>query len=219
MVKPNENKYLFSIKRIDGLLNEQRLKEKIKIILRFFHPFYCNWKAWSNFFTKVISQEIAKIKKKEAKDQVARPFYILGRDMCQEQCRPTFSSAIWSPCWQNVSLSCFPRRHPCSNQSLIGCWNQGSFVPVVDKPLTHLKNNLCYRISSLLMAMLVLWRSPTSSTFVRYCEESWWRFSPTLSRIDETWTRHWIRSSNDLSASENIRSQRLPRSLSAQKTF
>ena len=38
-----EIKYLFTIKRIDGLLNEQRLKEKIKIILRFFHPFYCNW--------------------------------------------------------------------------------------------------------------------------------------------------------------------------------
>ena len=81
-VKPKEIKYLFTIKRIDGLLNEQRLKEKIKIILRFVHPFYCNWKAWSNFFIKVISQEIAKIKKKEAKDQVARPFYIPGRDMC-----------------------------------------------------------------------------------------------------------------------------------------
>ena len=63
-VKPNENKYLFTIKRIEGLLNEQRLKEKIKIILRFFHPFYCNWKARSNFFTKLISQEIAKMKKK-----------------------------------------------------------------------------------------------------------------------------------------------------------
>ena len=63
-----EIKYLFTIKRIDGLLNEQRLKEKIKIILRFFHPFYCNWtKAWSNFFTKFISQEIVKIREKKQK--------------------------------------------------------------------------------------------------------------------------------------------------------
>ena len=42
LVKPKENKYLFTIKRIDGLLNEQRLKENIKIILPFVHPFYCN---------------------------------------------------------------------------------------------------------------------------------------------------------------------------------
>ena len=81
LVKPKENKYLFTIKRIDGLLNEQRLKEKIKIILRFVHPFYCNWKAWSNFFTRATSLEIAKIKKKEPKHQVARTSYIPGRNM------------------------------------------------------------------------------------------------------------------------------------------
>ena len=38
-IKPKEIKYLFTIKRIDGLLNEQRLKEKIEIILRFVHQF------------------------------------------------------------------------------------------------------------------------------------------------------------------------------------
>ena len=38
-VEPKENKDLFTIKRIDGLLNEQRLKEKIKMILHFWHPF------------------------------------------------------------------------------------------------------------------------------------------------------------------------------------
>ena len=38
--------------------------------------------------------------------------------------------------------------------------------------LTHLKNNLCYQTSSLLIALLVWWRTPTFSTFVRYCEKS-----------------------------------------------
>ena len=173
MVKPNENKYLFSIKRIDGLLNEQRLKEKIKIILRFVHPFYCKWKAWSKFFTKAISQEIAKIKKKEATDQVARPFYILGRDMCQEhvlkksrhrrQCRPSFLLAIWSPCWQNVSLFCFPWRHLLSfMRASLAVMKKG----LVFLWLTHLKNNLCYLTSSLLIAPLFGWRTPTFSTFL-----------------------------------------------------
>ena len=133
--KPKEIKYLLTIKRIDGLLNQQRLKEKIKIILRFVHPFYCNWKAWQNFFTKVISQEIGKIKKKEAKDYVARPFYIPGRDMCQETDRLLHN--VTGGSLDSVSLRPFEVRvdktsrcpvftdvtycHLCANQSLIGC--------------------------------------------------------------------------------------------------
>ena len=170
LVKPKGNKYLFTRSRIDGLLHEQRLKEKIKIILRFVHPFYCNWEACSNFFTRALSLEIAKIKKKEAKDQVARPFYIPGRNMYIT----STSHAAVDP----VSLRPFEVRVDKTSSCPVFLTSPiVIYVPtraslaVETKGLlflwlTHLKNNLCYQTSSLFIALLVGWRMPT---FLHIC--------------------------------------------------
>ena len=68
------------------------------------------------------------------------------------------------PVFQDVTYC-----HLCASQSLIGFRNKGSLVPVVDT--FEKQPNLCYQISSLLIVMMIEWRTPISSTLVRYFEE------------------------------------------------